>query len=130
MKTIYLWFFLFSFMAQMVKRLPTMKETRVQSLGWADPWRRKWQPTPLLLPGKSHGRRSLLGYIQSMGSQRVGHDWRTFTFTFINNNWGTKWSNLCLYLHTKNMSKVVSLYSNTFIFSSYWIRTWFWSITK
>ena len=26
------------------------------------PWRRKWQPTPVLLPGKSHGRRSLLDY--------------------------------------------------------------------
>ena len=26
------------------------------------PWRRKWQPTPLLLPGKSHGQRSLVGY--------------------------------------------------------------------
>ena len=26
------------------------------------PWRRKWQPTPALLPGKSHGRRSLIGY--------------------------------------------------------------------
>ena len=26
------------------------------------PWRRQWQPTPVLLPGKSHGRRSLLGY--------------------------------------------------------------------
>ena len=25
-------------------------------------WRRKWQPTPVLLPGKSHGQRSLLGY--------------------------------------------------------------------
>ena len=25
------------------------------------PWRRKWQPTPVLLPGKSHGRRSLVG---------------------------------------------------------------------
>ena len=25
-------------------------------------WRRKWQPTPALLPGKSHGRRSLVGY--------------------------------------------------------------------
>ena len=25
-------------------------------------WRRQWQPTPVLLPGKSHGRRSLLGY--------------------------------------------------------------------
>ena len=26
------------------------------------PWRRKWQPTPLFLPGKSHGQRSLAGY--------------------------------------------------------------------
>ena len=26
------------------------------------PWRRKWQPTPVLLPGKSHGWRSLVGY--------------------------------------------------------------------
>ena len=26
------------------------------------PWRRKWQTTPVLLPGKSHGLRSLVGY--------------------------------------------------------------------
>ena len=26
------------------------------------PWRRKWQPTPVFLPGKSHGQRSLMGY--------------------------------------------------------------------
>ena len=26
------------------------------------PWRRKWQPTPVFLPGKSHGQRSLEGY--------------------------------------------------------------------
>ena len=25
-------------------------------------WRRKWQPTPVFLPGESHGRRSLVGY--------------------------------------------------------------------
>ena len=35
--------------------------------------RRKWQPTPVLLPRKFYGRRSLV----SMGSQRVGHDWAT-----------------------------------------------------
>ena len=27
-----------------------------------DFWRRKWKPTPVLLPGKSHGWRSLIGY--------------------------------------------------------------------
>ena len=26
------------------------------------PWRRKWQPTPVLLPGESHGQRGLVGY--------------------------------------------------------------------
>ena len=26
------------------------------------PWRRKWQPTPVFLPGKCHGQRSLAGY--------------------------------------------------------------------
>ena len=26
------------------------------------PWRRKWQPTPVFLPGRSHGQRSLVGY--------------------------------------------------------------------
>ena len=41
------------------------------------PWRRKWQPTPVLLPTKFHGWRSLVGYIQSMGWQKVGHDWVT-----------------------------------------------------
>ena len=39
-----------------------MQETWVQSLGWEDPCRRKWQPTPVFLPGESHGRRNLVGY--------------------------------------------------------------------
>ena len=60
-------------MAQMVKRLPTMWETRVQSLGWEDllekemathssilAWRIPWMEKP--------------GRLQSLGSQRVGHD--------------------------------------------------------
>ena len=34
----------------------------VRSLGWEDPLERKWQPTPVFLPGKSHGQRSLEGY--------------------------------------------------------------------
>ena len=61
-----------SLVAQMVKHLPTMRETWVRSLGWEDPWRRKWQPTPVSLPGESHGRRILVGY-SLQGSQRVGH---------------------------------------------------------
>ena len=46
----------------MVKRLPTMWETWVQSLGQEDLLERKWQPIPVFLPGKSHGQSSLVGY--------------------------------------------------------------------
>ena len=55
-------------MTQRVKRLPARWKTWVRSLRprfdpWVRqiPWRRKWQPTPVLLPGKSHGQRSLVG---------------------------------------------------------------------
>ena len=37
---------------------------------------RKWLPTPVFLPGKSHGLRSLVGY-SPWGCQRVGHDLET-----------------------------------------------------
>ena len=39
------------------------------------PWRGKWQPIPVLLPGKSHGWMEEPGRLQSMGSQRVRHGW-------------------------------------------------------
>jgi len=46
----------------MVKKRPGMQETQVQSLGWEDPWRRKWQPTPVFVPGEFHRQRGLMGY--------------------------------------------------------------------
>ena len=52
-----------SLVAQMVKNLPAMQETRVQSLGKI-PWKREWQPTPVFLPREFHGQRSLAGYSQ------------------------------------------------------------------
>ena len=68
--------------AQMVKNLPTMPETWVQSLGWEDPlekgmathssilaWRIPWTEEP--------------GGLRSMGSWRVGYNWMTNTFTFL-----------------------------------------------
>ena len=48
-------------MAQRVKNLPAMQETWVRSLGQEDPLERKWHPSPVLLPGESHGQRSLAG---------------------------------------------------------------------
>ena len=69
-----------SLVAQMVKNLPTVQETWVPSLGWGDPlgegmathcsilaWRIPWTEEP--------------GGLQSMGSQRVRHDWATLTHT-------------------------------------------------
>ena len=69
-----------SLVVQMVTNLPAMQETWVQSLGQEDPWRRKWQPTPVLLPGESHGQRSLVGY--SPGSHKELDTTRQLTFHF------------------------------------------------
>ena len=48
--------------AQRVKRLPAMQETWVQSLGQEDPLEKEMATTPVFLPGKSHGQRSLEDY--------------------------------------------------------------------
>ena len=61
-----------SLVAQTVKNLPAMWETWVPSLGQKDPQRREWLPTPVFLPGKSHGQRNLVGY--SSWGGRVGHN--------------------------------------------------------
>jgi len=65
-----------SLVTQLVKNPPIIRTTWVQSLGWEDP----------LEKGKST-HSSILAWripwtIQSLGSQRVRHDWVTFTFFF------------------------------------------------
>ena len=54
----------------MVKNLLPMQETQVQSLGWEHPLEKEWQPTPVFLPGKSHGQRGLAGH-SPRGHKRV-----------------------------------------------------------
>ena len=91
----------------MVKNLPAMPETQVQYLGWEYPhqegmathsstlaWRIKWTEEP--------------GGLQSMGSQRVGHDWATYTHTHTHTQTHTqrcfsicKWINVIHHV-TKN----------------------------
>ena len=46
----------------MKKNLPAMQETGFDPWVEKIPWRREWQPTPVLLPGESHRQRSLVGY--------------------------------------------------------------------
>ena len=49
---------------------------RVQSLCQEDPWRRAWQPTPVHMPGESHGQEP--GGLRPIGWQRVRHDGSDF----------------------------------------------------
>ena len=72
-----------SLVAQIVKCLPVMRRPGFSPWVGKIPWRRKWQPTPVLLPGKFHGLRSLVGY-SPWGCYRVGHDWATsLSLSFI-----------------------------------------------
>ena len=50
-----------SLVAQKVKNLLAMQETQVRSLDQKIPWRRKWLPTLVFLPGAFQGQRSLVG---------------------------------------------------------------------
>ena len=59
--------------AQMVKRLPTMRETRVQSLGWEDPLEKEMATLSSTLAWKIPWTEEP-GKLQSMGSLRVEHD--------------------------------------------------------
>ena len=64
-------------MVQVIKNLPAVQETGFDSWVGKIPWKKKWKPTPVFLPGEFHGQRSLAGYTPS---QRVRHDWaRTHT---------------------------------------------------
>ena len=45
------------------------------------PWRRQWQPTPVLLPGESHGGRSLVGYSPWGRKESETTEWLHFHFS-------------------------------------------------
>ena len=65
-----------SLMAQLVKNLPAMWETWIWSLGWEDPLAKGTATHSGILAWR------IPWTIRSMGSQRVGHNYTTFTFTF------------------------------------------------
>ena len=64
-----------SLVAQMVKRLPTMWETQVRSLGGDDPLEKEMATHSSTLAWKIPWEDP--GKLQSMGSQRVRHNWAT-----------------------------------------------------
>ena len=60
--------------AQMIKNLPQCGRPGFDPWVGKIPWRRKWQPPPVFLPGESPWTEEP-GGLQSVGSQRVGHNW-------------------------------------------------------
>ena len=58
--------------AQVVRNLAAMQETRFNPWVKSIPWQRAWQPTLVFLPREPHGQRSLAGY--SPWVARVGHN--------------------------------------------------------
>ena len=80
-----------SLVTQMVKKPPTMLETWVWSLGWEDPLEKGMATHSSILALRIPWTEEP-GRLQSMGSQRVGHDWVTFTFTFTSRLISTSWN--------------------------------------
>ena len=66
-------------------------------------WRRWWHPTPVLLPGKSHGRRSLMGC--SPWGCWVGHDWVTSLSLFTFMHWRRRWQPTPVFLPGKSQGR-------------------------
>ena len=79
-----------SLVAQMVKRPPAMRETRVRFLGREDPLEKEMAIHSSILAWKIPWMEEP-DRLQSMGSQRVRHDWATslslFTLTFTSHSW-------------------------------------------
>ena len=63
-----------SLVAQSVKNLPAVQETRVRSLGWEDPLEKEMATHSSILAWRISSWTEEPGGLQSMGSQRVGRD--------------------------------------------------------
>ena len=73
---IHLWFYCASQVVLVVKNLPaSLGDKKCGFDPWVQKilWRRKWQPTPVFLPGQSHGERGLVGH-RPWGHKRVRWD--------------------------------------------------------
>ena len=90
--------------AQTVKHLPTMRETQVQYLGRKDLLEKEVATHSSILPGKSHGWRSLVGYRpwgcreSDMTEQLHFLKQKITVFSFSDFTWWTDVLSICLYL--------------------------------
>ena len=82
------------------------------------PWRRKWQPTPVFLPGESHGEEP--GRLQSRASQRVRHNWAcTHEYSYTGPFVDTFSFILDKYLHVKFLCQGWDTYLNFIIVTQF-----------
>ena len=79
-----------------------MQETRVQPWVGKIPWKRKWQPTPVFLPGKSHQQRSLEGY-SPWGHKESEASEHTHTALRHTVDPWTTWVELFISVYTQNV---------------------------
>ena len=115
-------------------KIPWMEEPgRLRSVGslrvWLDwesslslftfvHWRRKWQPTPVFLPGESQGRGSLVGC--RLWGRRVGHDWSDLAAAAAAVDLQCCVNFFLLLFSTVQQNDSVIYYTFFFIFFIYW----------
>ena len=74
LKFCFIYIYIHSLVAQTVKNPPAMQETWIRSLGWEDLLKEGMATHSVFFPGESPWTEEP-GGLQSMGSQRAGHDW-------------------------------------------------------
>ena len=90
-----------------------------QSLGGETPWRRKWKPILVFLPGEFHGQKSLVGYSPwdhkelDKIEQLSMHAWTQIFFFFLNFYWSTVDSQLVLLSSVQQNESVIDIHIST-----------------
>ena len=114
-----------SLLAQLVKNLPAMQETLVQFSGWEDPLEKGTATHSSILAWR------IPWTVQSMGSQRAGHYWVTFTFahclllSFCLSNWVLSF----IIFLSSSLQFLVPVYSNQhFLKAFYFVSGYSWWI--
>ena len=84
------------------KESPALQEIWDRFLDWEDPMEEKWQPTPVFLPGKSHGQRSQADYMASQESDMTYQLTTTTTIlTFGSGSFSSLFAYVCQIIFIK-----------------------------